>query len=609
MKNKKIVLFLAAFAFVVGITGCEVESEKHEHTFSKEWTSDAIAHWHAATCEHKTEISGIAAHTFGEWKVTKEASEKQGGEKKRICSVCEYVDIAKLEHVHTFGEWAVTKEATESEEGERQRTCSACKYIEKETIAKLGHMHIFGSLTVIKEATELEDGLGERTCSSCGYVEKVPICALNHTHKFATEWTSDGTNHWHVAVCGHAAEISDKEEHKWNEEIIKTATCTEDGEKKLVCAVCDRTKTELIPPTGHSFSEEWTSNETKHWHVATCGDTEEISDEAVHAFGEWNVIKVATKNENGEREKTCSICKYVYKEVISSILGTLVKVEGKEILGTETWIPESYIFYENREKFTILDLYVSDHEVTRKEYKDVMGDDPSIGKAFDADGNELTGDDVLNNPVNYVTIFDALSYCNKLSKSEGLAPCYTLNESDDPDKLKELNDYDFKSSNSKSIKIYCDFTKNGYRLPTMDEWEYLARGGGDGCKYSGSDTKDEVYAYNKEGTIIVKSKKMNGYKLYDMSGNVSEYCWGIAIHKPNSHPDFAKEYKTYADYLSFGNYTYWSIPVRGAPYAINDINGSYSGEDIITSVGKRMSYSNYPPAKETGFRVVRTVTE
>mgnify|MGYP004460501201 FL=1 len=600
MKNSKIVLFLAAF--VVGITGCEVESEKHEHTFSKEWTSDAIAHWHAATCEHKTEISGIAAHTFGEWKVTKEASEKQGGEKKRICSVCNYVDIAKLEHVHTFGEWAVTKKATESEEGERQRTCSACKYIEKETIAKLEHVHIFGSLTVIKEATELEDGLGERTCSSCGYVEKVPICALNHTHKFATEWTSDGTNHWHVAVCGHAAEISDKEEHKWNEEIIKTATCTEDGEKKLVCAVCDRTKTEVIPPTGHSFSEEWTSNETKHWHVATCGDTEEISDESVHSFGDWRVIKIATENENGEREKTCSICKYVYKEVTSSILGTLVKVEGKVILGTETWMPESYRFYKNREKFTILDLYVSDHEVTRKEYKNVMGDDPSIGKAFDADGHELTGDDVLNNPVNYVTIFDALSYCNKLSKSEGLDPCYTLDDSDDPDKLKKLNDYDFKSSSYK--KIYCDFTKNGYRLPTLDEWEYLARGGED-YKYSGNDTKDAVFAYSKEGTFTVKSKQMNGYKLYDMSGNVSEYCWG---YNDPYHNDL-DEYRTYPNSLLFGNYSLYSIPVLGAPYAKNDSNGSYSGGDIITSYGKRFGYSNYPPAKETGFRVVRTVTE
>lgn len=601
MKNSKIVLFVAVFAFVVGITGCEVESEKHEHTFSKEWTSDAIAHWHAATCEHKTEISGIAAHTFGEWKVTKEASEKQGGEKKRICSVCKYVDIAKLEHVHTFGEWAVTKKATESEEGERQRTCSACKYIEKETIAKLEHVHIFGSLTVIKEATELEDGLGKRTCSSCGYVEKVPIYALNHIHKFSDKWTSDETEHWHIAICGHT-EVSDRDTHKWDEEIIKAATCIEDGEKKLVCAVCDRTKTEVIPPTGHSFSEEWTSNETKHWHVATCGDTEEISDESVHSFGDWRVIKIATENENGEREKTCSICKYVYKEVTSSILGTLVKVEGKVILGTETWIPESYRFYKNREKFTILDLYVSDHEVTRKEYKNVMGDDPSIGKAFDADGHELTGDDVLNNPVNYVTIFDALSYCNKLSKSEGLDPCYTLDDSDDPDKLKKLNDYDFKSSSYK--KIYCDFTKNGYRLPTLDEWEYLARGGED-YKYSGNDTKDAVFAYSKEGTFTVKSKQMNGYKLYDMSGNVSEYCWG---YNDPYHNDL-DEYRTYPNSLLFGNYSLYSIPVLGAPYAKNDSNGSYSGGDIITSYGKRFGYSNYPPAKETGIRVVRTVTE
>ena len=602
MKNSKIVLFLAAFAFVVGITGCEVESEKHEHTFSKEWTSDAIAHWHAATCEHKTEISGIAAHTFGEWKVTKEASDKQGGEKKRICSVCEYVDIAKLEHVHTFGEWAVTKKATESEEGERQRTCSACKYIEKETIAKLEHVHIFGSLTVIKEATELEDGLGERTCSSCGYVEKVPICALNHVHKFSDKWTSNETEHWHIAICGHT-EVSDKDTHKWDEEIIKDAKCTEVGEKKLVCSVCDRTKTEVIPATGHSFSEEWTSNGTNHWHIATCGDTEEISDESVHSFGDWRVIKIATENENGEREKTCSICKYVYKEVISSILGTLVKVEGKVILGTEKWVPESYIFYKNREKFTILDLYVSDHEVTRKEYKNVMGDDPSIGKAFNADGNELTGDDVLNNPVNYVTIFDVLSYCNKLSKREGLDPCYTLDDSDDPDKLKKLNDYDFKSSSYK--KIYCDFTKNGYRLPTLDEWEYLARGGED-YKYSGNDTKDAVFAYSKEGTFTVKSKQMNGYKLYDMSGNVSEYCWG---YNDPLHDNTLDKYRTYPNSLLFGDYSLYSIPVLGAPYANNDLNGSYSGGDIITSYGKRFGYSNYPPAKETGFRVVRTVTE
>ncbi len=179
MKNSKIVLFLAAFAFVVGITGCEVESEKHEHTFSKEWTSDAIAHWHAATCEHKTEISDKAEHTFAEWKITKQATETHEGERQRTCSVCKYVEketIAKLEHVHIFGEWAVTKEATESEEGEKERTCSVCKYVEKDIIPK-----------------------------------------LEHTHIFSEKWASDGENHWHAATCEHKTEISDKAAHIFGE--------------------------------------------------------------------------------------------------------------------------------------------------------------------------------------------------------------------------------------------------------------------------------------------------------------------------------------------------------------------------------------------------------
>ena len=569
-KSKYLALF--AVAFVVGITGCKVESEKHEHTFSKEWTSNEIAHWHEATCEHKTETSGMAAHTFGEWKVT--------------------------------------EKATESQEGERERICSVCNYAEKETIAKLEHVHTFGSLTVKKEATELEDGYGERTCSACGYVEQVPIYALNHTHKFATEWTSDETDHWHIAICGHT-EVSGKELHQWNSgEITKNATCTENGEKTYTCTVCGKIKAEIetIPPTGHSFSTEWKNDTINHWHVPTCGDTEEISDVAEHTFGEWRVIKVPTETENGERERICSICNYVYKEVISSILGTLIRVEGREIKGTETWIPKSDVFYEARDNFTILDLYVSDHEVTRKENKDVMGDDPSVGKAFDADGNELTGDNVLNNPVNYVSFFDALSYCNKLSKSEGLAPCYKLNESDDPNKLKELNNYDFKNS-TQEIGIYCDFNKNGYRLPTVEEWEFLARGDKEEYQYPGSNVSTEVIALIRTetvgsvityaGTTIIRSKKPNKYKLYDMCGNVSEYCWGGFNIKADTN--------NYGRFLNLKNQK--DVPVRGGPFT--GIPSAQNGKGV-TSMSYMSVTNGSPPYsynRAVGFRVVRTVTE
>ena len=200
-----------------------------------------------------------------------------------------------------------------------------------------------------------------------------------------------------------------------------------------------------------------------------------------------------------------------------------VLVEGTTINGTESWTPSSEVFVSGR-SLTIPDLIVSDHEVTRGEYKAVMGSDPSTASAYDKDGNQLEGDAVLNNPVNDVNWYGAIVYCNKLSMLENLTPCYSIDGSTDPDDWGEVP----TSSNSTWNAATCNYEAEGYRLPTEAEWEWLARGG-ENYEYAGSDNVDDVAWYtsntNDTGTREVKTKAPNGYGLYDMSGNVYEWCW------------------------------------------------------------------------------------
>jgi formylglycine-generating enzyme required for sulfatase activity len=147
---------------------------------------------------------------------------------------------------------------------------------------------------------------------------------------------------------------------------------------------------------------------------------------------------------------------------------------------------------------TVSSFLIAKYPVTQPEYEEIMGVNPSHHKGE-------------NNPVEQVTWLNAVDYCNKRSIAEGLIPVYTIN------------------GNS----VTWNREANGYRLPTESEWEYACRAGTQTPYYTGDKLDDAAwYRENTRDPVSLNRspfpvglKQPNSFGLYDMHGNVLEWCW------------------------------------------------------------------------------------
>ncbi len=231
-----------------------------------------------------------------------------------------YTKYVAVTTAHTWGEWKTVKEATETEPGLKLTSCTVCGAEKTETIEPIGN-HVYTS-EITTEATCETEGLMTYTCSihdNCSYTETIP--ALGHKEKLvyiAATCASTGKAQIVCETCDaelSAAETIPMLAHTYGSGTVTTpATCTEDGVMAYTCTACGTQRSETIEKTGHSLSSKYNAPSCTQAGsiVTTCSKCSYTTTESIPAAGHKLEVTVvdSTCITQGTVTEKCTVCGY-----------------------------------------------------------------------------------------------------------------------------------------------------------------------------------------------------------------------------------------------------------------------------------------------------------
>ena len=278
-------------------------------------------------------------------------------------------------------------------------------------------------------------------------------------------------------------------------------------------------------------------------------------------------IEILKKSYEKFKIKSASIIKFNKNKKLASTYKDMIIVAGGKY--TPSFFDEERVVY---------DIEVCKYLVTQDMWIEIMGNNPAYYKGE-------------KRPVECISWWDALEYCNKLSEKYNLKPVYDLSQKEE--EILKINELGGNSEYPNTA----DFRKTeGFRLPTELEWEWFARGGEiaiqDGTfdyKYSGSNDINEVAWYkenSKNQTHDVGTKKPNQLGIYDCTGNVWEWCYDSSTGYISEKTPYVYDGSQRDRRLRGGASSYYS-----------------SDRPILARIGHRSSILR----DSVGLRVVRTI--